>query len=94
MAAVGAASAYRSILVQGFDFRGRRIPLIGPQGIFKPAALDLPLSITTAPLVLGSPRPYNDHIGYDGLLKYRYRGGGTPKDWLRLLRRPTQGPIV
>ena len=37
------------LLEQGFEFQGQRIPLVAPQGIFKPQILDLPLSITTAP---------------------------------------------
>ena len=45
------------------------MPLIGPQGIFKPALMQVPLSITT------SPRgPYADAIGSNNLLSYRYRG--------------------
>ena len=48
---------------------------MGPQGIFKPAVLpDMPLTITTVPIIEGKPRPYEDEIGYDGLLQYRYRG--------------------
>jgi putative restriction endonuclease len=65
----------RDILVQGFSFRGTRVPLMGPQGIFKPAVLpDIPLSITTAPIVEGKPRPYEDEMGTGGLIKYKYRG--------------------
>jgi putative restriction endonuclease len=64
----------RSILARGFDFEGTRVPLIGPQGIFKPAVLDLPLSFTTVPIVEGQPRPYEDEVGNDGLIRYRYRG--------------------
>jgi hypothetical protein len=46
-------------LAAGFTFHGTRVPLLGPQGIFKPAfAPDLPLSITTAP-----SRPYAYEIG-------------------------------
>ena len=26
-----------TLLYRGFDFQGRRVPVIGPQGIFKPA---------------------------------------------------------
>ena len=26
----------RSILAQGFEFEGQRVPLVAPQGIFKP----------------------------------------------------------
>jgi putative restriction endonuclease len=62
------------LLVRGFEFDGQRVPLMGPQGIFKPALLDLPISITTVPVVEGRPRPYEDEIDPEGLLIYRYRG--------------------
>ena len=40
----------RALLAQGFVFEGIRVPLIGPEDIFKPAALpELPLSILTVP---------------------------------------------
>ncbi|HEY1169430.1 MAG TPA: hypothetical protein VGE81_10710 [Candidatus Limnocylindrales bacterium] len=39
----------RALLEQGFVFEGGRVPLVGPQGIFKPRVCDLPLSITTIP---------------------------------------------
>lgn len=59
-----------SLLKQGFPFEGQRVHFLGPQGIFKPAILpELPLSITTAP-----DRPYEDDLGPDGFLTYRYRG--------------------
>ncbi len=64
----------RALLAKGFEFQGRRVPLIGPQGIFKPAVLELPLSITTAPEVEGKARPYEDGFDYNDLLCYRYRG--------------------
>jgi len=56
-------------LRRGFDYEGIRVPLLGPQGIFKPKVLDLPLTITTAP-----DGPYNDAFSKDGLLLYKYRG--------------------
>lgn len=59
----------RKLLEQGFEFQGQRIPLVAPQGIFKPQILDLPLSITTAP-----KGPYDDYFGRDNFLLYRYRG--------------------
>jgi putative restriction endonuclease len=63
------------VLDEGFDCDGRRVPLVGPQGIFKPAVLrDVPLSIATAPPVPGKAAPYDDQLGPDGLLRYRYRG--------------------
>lgn len=65
----------RPVLQQGFVFRDQRVPMMGPQGIFKPAILkEMPLTITTAPPVEGKSAPYEDEIGVDGLIKYRYRG--------------------
>jgi len=63
----------RDILQRGFEFDGRRVPLLGPPGIFKPAVCQLPLSITTAPEIAGKPRPYEDEPTYEGV-HYRYRG--------------------
>lgn len=63
------------LLRQGFSLDGQRVPLMGPQGIFKPAVLpNAPLSITTVPVVEGRGRPYEDEVGPDGFLRYRYRG--------------------
>lgn len=60
----------RSLLAEGFTFGGVRVPLISPQGIFKPKVFDeVPLSITTTP-----NSPYKDVVGPDGLLRYCYRG--------------------
>lgn len=59
----------RTLIAEGFTFEGNRIPLVGPQGIFKPKILTLPLSITST-----SNNPYNDRFGDDQLLSYRYRG--------------------
>ncbi len=59
----------RDVLAAGFELDERRVPLLGPQGIFKPAVMEVPLSITTAP-----NGPYDDAFGYDNLLRYRYRG--------------------
>lgn len=64
----------RKRLEEGFGFRGTRVPLVGPPGIFKPALMDLPLSITTVPIVEGKVRPYEDEWTDDGLIRYRYRG--------------------
>jgi len=64
----------RALLARGFDYEGQRVPLMGPQGIFKPRICDVPISITTVPVVEGETRPHDDVIGDDGLLRYRYRG--------------------
>ena len=59
----------RRLLNEGFEFEGWRIRFVGPQGIFKPAAMQIPLSITTVP-----SGPYDDEFGDDNRLSYRYRG--------------------
>ena len=60
----------RKILEQGFFFRGKRITLIGPSGIWKPKYLDdAPISITTSP-----NGPYKDTFSKSGYLIYKYRG--------------------
>jgi putative restriction endonuclease len=58
----------RSMLAQGLVFDGQRVPLLGPQGIFKPRVCAYPLSITTIP-----DGPYADRM--EGpYLRYSYRG--------------------
>lgn len=65
----------REILATGFIFEDHRVPFLGPQGIFKPAILpEIPLSITTVPVVEGRERPYDDGMDEEGMLRYRYRG--------------------
>ncbi len=59
----------RALLQEGFIYEGNRIPLIAPQGIFKPKVLDLPLSISTT-----TRGPYSDIFSEEGYLYYRYRG--------------------
>lgn len=59
----------RAILAQGYLFDGNRVPFIGPQGIFKPQVLQIPISITTV-----FKGPYNDTFEKDRLLHYKYRG--------------------
>lgn len=59
----------RAILQQGFFLEDEQIRLVGPQGIFKPNILEIPLSITTVPT-----GPYDDGFSPGGLLHYRYRG--------------------
>ena len=56
-----------SDLTHGFSFQGVNVPLIGARGIWKPAVLDVPISITTS-----HRDPYGDVEGDDGFLQYRY----------------------
>ena len=73
----------RTVLEEGFVFDGRRVPLLGPQGIFKPALCDAPLSITTI------PGQYPDEMGA-GTLSYAYRGTDPGHADNRGLRRAMQ----
>src|SRR5262245_66444452 len=58
-----------------FAVEGVRVPLLGPQGIFKPAVCELPISIAT---VEGN---YPDEWNEDrGELRYSYRGT-DPSHW-------------
>ncbi len=72
----------RSVL-EGFELDGRRIPLMGPQGIWKPAVCELPLSIATV-----SSGPYSDSFDVrSGTLLYAYRGTDPQHRDNRGLRR-------
>lgn len=65
----------RQLLAEGFVLGDDRIRLLGLQGIFKPAAMQVPLSITTAPR-----GPYDDFFDSNHLLQYQYRGGHEDVD--------------
>lgn len=87
----------RAELSAGFEFAGNRVPLVGPQGIFKPAVLrEMPLSITTAPVIAGRERPYDDALDDDGRISYRYRGTDPAHHENVRLRRAmaTRTPLV
>ena len=73
----------RSILEKGFIYSGERIPLVSPQGIFKPKRLRLVLSITTTP-----KGPYVDSFSEEGYLVYKYRGT-NPDNWDNVALRNT-----
>ncbi len=59
----------RELLSEGLQLDGQRVPLIGPQGIFKPRICDLPISITSIP-----DGPYDDGYAESGQILYKYRG--------------------
>lgn len=58
-----------ALLREGFLWRGHRVSLVSQQGIFKPAVLEVPLTIRTSP-----DGQYDDAFRNDGLLHYHYRG--------------------
>ena len=60
----------RALLEQGFIYKGERVTLIGPSGIWKPRQFkSIPISITST-----LKGPYDDSFSKNGLLMYRYRG--------------------
>ncbi len=85
----------RSVLASGFVFDGERVALVGPQGIFKPAQIrtGIPLTITTAAVIPGRERPYDDQVTEDGLLRYRYRGSDPLHHENVGLRRAMAGQV-
>ena len=53
----------REVFAKGFEFEGQRVPLIAPQGVFKPVVLaEMPLTVTVAPVGEGKGRPYADGV--------------------------------
>jgi putative restriction endonuclease len=71
-----------------FEFRGKQHRLVGTQtGIWRvkehsPAAI----SILTAYTPEGAARPYDDNVGADGMLRYKWRGTNpnlADNVWLR-----------
>lgn len=70
-----------------FEYEGVRIPLIDRQrGIRKPAQFAAALSIRTTYTPPGQPKPYDDRISSDGLLRYKYRGDDPKHHENRALR--------
>ncbi|WP_409489239.1 hypothetical protein [Amycolatopsis sp. cmx-11-12] len=60
--------------IKGFTFNGQDFPLLDQQGIWKPRQLDVALSIRTTYTSPQKKRPYEDEVGKDGLVRYKYRG--------------------
>src|SRR5213078_2188844 len=63
-----------SDLVNSFMFEGRPIRLIVQPGIRKPAQLSAALTIRTTYTPPGADAPYDDEVGPDGSLRYKWRG--------------------
>ncbi|WP_242612740.1 HNH endonuclease [Janibacter limosus] len=65
----------RSETLRAFEFDGVRVPLVDAQrGIRKPADAVAALSIRTVYRPEGAARPYEDAVGPDGRLRYKWRG--------------------
>jgi putative restriction endonuclease len=74
--------------LEAFEFRGQRVRLIAPQqGIWRPAWLECALSILTAYSPSPDLRPYEDDVGDDGYMRYKWRGTDPRAHENRALRR-------
>jgi putative restriction endonuclease len=70
-----------------FEFDGRPFRLMDAQrGIRKPRELSSALSIRTVYTIQGKARPYEDAVGADGLLRYKWRGDDPAHAENRALR--------
>lgn len=70
-----------------FEFEGQPFRLMDAQrGIRKPRQLSSALSIRTVYTPEGHARPYEDVVGFDGLLRYKWRGGDPDHAENRALR--------
>lgn len=77
----------RSETLKNFEFQGIRVPLVDAQrGIRKPADAQAALSIRTVYRAEGAERPYEDAVGADGRLRYKWRGTDAVHPENRALR--------
>lgn len=76
-----------SSAINTFAVDGRPLRLIVQSGIWKPAGMAAALTIRTAYPRPEHPPPYEDGLGEDGLLRYKYRGTDPDHSDNRALRR-------
>jgi putative restriction endonuclease len=81
------ANSISSTDLLDFAIDGERFRLMDAQrGIRKPASFSAALSIRTTYTTPGHGRPYDDRIGEDGLLRYKWRGDDAEHAENRALR--------
>lgn len=64
----------RSADINTFTYAGKALRLIVQTGIWKPAGMTAALSIRTTYTPPSALPPYEDDLGSDGLVRYKYRG--------------------
>lgn len=80
--------------LEDFEFEGIRLPLKSRQrGIWKPRQLDAALSIATTFRRPGQERPYEDEVGSDGMLRYKWQGDDPDASDNRALRRAMEAGL-
>ncbi|MFS8499958.1 MAG: hypothetical protein FWJ70_17365 [Micromonosporaceae bacterium] len=75
-----------SRVINTFTFEGRPVPLVVQPGIWKPARLSAALTIRTTYTPPGQEPPYEDRVGPDGLVRYKWRGTDPEESDNRALR--------
>jgi putative restriction endonuclease len=75
-----------SDVVNSFTFDGAPMRLIVQPGIRKPAQLSAALTIRTTYTAPGADAPYQDEVGADGTLRYKWRGTDSTHPDNRALR--------
>jgi putative restriction endonuclease len=88
--------ALQSADINRFTFNGTQQRLIVQAGIWKPAGLDAALSIRTTFTPPDQPPPYEDDLGADGLVRYKFRGTDPDHSDNRALRQAlrSQTPLI
>ncbi|HUZ19331.1 MAG TPA: HNH endonuclease [Acidimicrobiales bacterium] len=76
-----------SAAINTFSFQGRAIRLIVQAGIWKPAGLSAALTIRTTYTPPDQPPPYEDDLGPEGMVRYKYRGTDPNHSDNRALRQ-------
>ena len=72
--------------INSFTFDGRALRLIVQTGIWKPVGLEAAISIRTTFTPSDQPPHYEDDVGADGLVRYKYRGTDPDHSDNRALR--------
>jgi putative restriction endonuclease len=85
-----------SSVINTFDFDGEPMRLVVQPGIWKPRQLSAALTIRTTFTPPGQEPPYEDTVGSDGLVRYKWRGTDPDLADNRALREAMrrQRPLV
>ena len=67
--------------INAFSYAGKPMRLIVQTGIWKPAGMSAALSIRTTFTGPNELPPYEDDLGDDGLVRYKYRGTDPESDF-------------
>jgi putative restriction endonuclease len=87
LVAASSKGTLTSAAINSFEFEERSTRLIVQTGIWKPAALSAALTIRTAFTPPNQPPPYEDDIGPEGMVRYKYRGTDPDQSDNRALRQ-------